>query len=312
MSAWLKQYWLYFPLGLALVVVFFLARLPAAAVAERVGAEVARASRGAWDIEFRQPSIVWLSGLRAEELRLRNTQKMAEPISLGASSARLRLLPLLLGNVRVSVDLRPASGRVYGVVGVNDSAAQSSLRGEGLRVEKVMRILEAVGSSSPSLEAISPTGLFEFETDGLRIEQADFGQSTGSVRIGLRGGSLGPGDLSGFGLPQVTLGDLNATLRFDKGRYEITEFDLSGGDLEAKLSLQGALGKIPSRTSIKMCAQLKATDAFLAREPKMKSVLQLAEVRLKKDSNGFLSIPVDGSFAKPQPRLGRVCSAAKK
>ena len=49
-------------------------------------------------------------------------------------------------------------------------------------------------------------------------------------------------------------------------------------------------------STIDLCLELKADERFLEREPKMRSVIQLAEMRLRKSPQGYLHVPLTGTL----------------
>ena len=57
-------------------------------------------------------------------------------------------------------------------------------------------------------------------------------------------------------------------------------------------------------STIDLCLELKADERFLEREPKMRSVIQLAELRLRKSPQGYLHVPLTGTLGSLRLRAG--------
>ena len=83
-----------------------------------------------------------------------------------------------------------------------------------------------------------------------------------------------------------------------------SKFTQVGGQLSARAQGTSNLRPQLMTSSIDTCFEFRADAAFLEKNPKIKTALQLAEVRLKKDSDGYLHVPLVGTLQSPRLRGG--------
>ena len=138
---------------------------------------------------------------------------------------------------------------------------------------------------------------------------------SGAVNISSKGLRVGPGELSGGALGKLTLpavgfGDLDIGIELGEGNLKVSRFDQKGGDLMAKITGDVSMRSRFSSSSVSGCVKVKGDPAYLAKNPTLKSALELATVRLKKDSADFLNIPLAGTVGSMRMR-GGLCKSGK-
>lgn len=280
----------------ALFVSFYLT-FPAEAVGQRIANEVQRQTRGVWNVTFGAMSMYHLSGLEAENVIIRKNVPNSAPIDIPLSAARirLRLLPLLLA--RFSVDAEVDLGD--GTLGVrftprgNDAFdAHVSARDVDLATAPLLSKLIDV-----------PFG-GKISGDADTNWDADLKKSTGTASFSFVESSVGPATVQGFSIPKVDLGQLDLDLDLKDSKLKVTSFKQKGGKVALQLMGSAQLKQPLPTSSLDTCAALRADPAFLTENPKIRSALQLAEMQLKKDHDGFLHIPLTGMVTAPQLRPG--------
>jgi type II secretion system protein N len=276
---------------------------PATAFGQRLTHEIARSTHGAWHVTFGQVSTYRLSGILAQDITLRRDVPLQAPLEvrLDAVHARLRLAPLLLG--RTSFDIGMPWGRSGGL-GVRLTPHAGS--GTALPAANIEAFFDAVDFAARPILA----QLLGLPLGGVLDGDLSF-DSDGNVRKAQGGGTLhidklnvGPGSVAGFTLPQIELGSVDLAYEVKDGRAKLTQFKQQGGNLALRLQANVELAAPVGASRSELCLQFKAEPAFLNANPKMRTVLQLAEVQLKRDAEGFLHVPLSGPLAQPAVRPG--------
>ena len=287
-------HWLGYTLfALAALAVGMTITFPAEAVGQRLSYEVRRATGGVWSLAYREVAPWRLSGLRLVDVRLSKTLAAGEPLVLPFDVVRVRvpLLPLLLLRVGVSGDLASAGGRLQVAVG----------RGRERSVHAHLEA-QALDLAKPGWTAL----LFEMPVAG-RLDgtaevawESELRRSVGSLALHGRGLHVGPGAAAGVVLPQVDIGEASGRVELKDGRLSLSDFRQEGGNLRLKSSLAMQLKQPWALSQLNACLMLRAEPAFLADNPKIRSALQLAEMQLKRDGEGFLHLPLAGSIGAPK------------
>jgi type II secretion system protein N len=270
---------------------------PAEAVGQRIAHEINKRSLGKFVVSFDDVSPYRLSGIAASGVKVRVEQPGAQPleIKLDAVRVRLRLLPLLLLRASFNAVIKLGAGDIDAVVtprrdGELDAAVD----------------LEKVNLASPPLLPLFvgvPIGGVingHLETSW----KTDSKKSTGKAHLALGGGTVGPGGIQGISIPGVDLGQVELELALDDGRLRVASFKQDGGALQAKVSGSSLVRADIGASTLDACIEFKADPAFLDKNPKMKTVLQLAEVQLRKSPQGFLNVPLAGTLSQPRLKNG--------
>ncbi|MEK7705909.1 MAG: type II secretion system protein GspN, partial [Myxococcota bacterium] len=194
----------------------------------------------------------------------------------------------------LSLDVRARQGRLSGRVSPGKDDFEFELEAEQLDL-----------ASPPVLGQLLDLpvrGVFDGEV-AMRLPH-DAAKSNGDAKISIAEARFGPGSVSGFSVPGLGLGKLDFVFELRDGRLRLASFAQQGGDLALKLTASTTLRPELTRAALDACAQVKANDALLNAQPTLRAALQLAEVRLRKDPQGFLHVPLSGTLAAPRLRGG--------
>lgn len=286
----------YVAFGFAALLMSFYLTFPAEAVGQRIAHEVQRNSKGKVSFSFGDASLYRFTGVSLSNVKVTVLQDGKEPLLLDFDkvAARIKILPLLLLRTAVHATLELGDGMV---------SIDFSKRGEVLDADFDIDDLDFTQPPLlPKLAGISLAGKLNASGKVYLAEQPN--ASTGNIEIDLKGGSVGPGAIAGFTVPQLGLGNLKATFDLKDGKAKVTKFENSGGNLTLGFGGEMALRPKFDTSTLDLCAQLKADPEWLAKNDKVRSALQLAEIQFTKDPSGTINIPLRGSVQKPQPGKG--------
>ncbi|OGR07708.1 MAG: type II secretion system protein GspN [Deltaproteobacteria bacterium RIFOXYB12_FULL_58_9] len=301
------------------LLLFFYFTFPAEAVGLRLVQEVQNMTGGDVTVSFDHVSLHRLSGISAEGVKIRKANDTGEVLELEVDevTARLQLLSLLLFKVSTRVDVEIGEGGISALVTKTDDAVEIDLEIDAFDLAAVPALSKMAGLPLRGEIAGDLTVSVGFGSQGkgktplANQNQIAPERSEGEGKIEVKGLSFGPGAVAGFTIPTaVSLGEIAIGLEMKRGRAELTSLEQSGGDL----SLQGT-GSVNLRQSLRMsnldtCLKLKVDESFSKKHPKLDSALQLAQVRFKKDGNGFINIKLGGKLTSPKPQRG-LCQAER-
>lgn len=281
----------YVAFGFVALLVSFYLTFPAEAVGQRIAHEVQRSSHGKVSFSFANASLYRFSGVALSNVKVTVLQDGKDPLSLDFDevAARVKILPLLL--------FRTA---FHAKVELGDGVIQGDFTKHGQTVDADLDIDDLDFSTPPMLPKLlgMPLG-GKLDASGRISLGEQPNTANGNLTIDWRGGSFGPAPIMGFSVPQVLIGNLKAVLDLKDGKAKVTTFENNGGNLALNLGGDFTLKQQFDASTLDLCAHIKVTDAeWLARNDKIKSVLQLAEIRFQKDGQGALNIPVRGSIQK--------------
>jgi type II secretion system protein N len=228
-------------------------------------------------------------------------------IEVDEANARLQILPLIIGRVRIKFWARAFQGEVTGTVPVGGSSGPVELELEDIDLSKVAIIKEYLGVP---IQGVAKGSL------SLAAEGGKFSKSNGALDLTIAGASVGDGKSKIKGqiaLPEAKLGDLVITAEAKDGVLKITKLEGNGSDIE----LAGD-GKVNVRepwnaSTADLYVRFKFTDAYRNKSDLTKSLLgapgsnapslfELADPRIKraKRSDGFYGWHVHGPLNRPK------------
>jgi type II secretion system protein N len=271
---------------------FVYAGFPTDALAGRIVSEVARQSKGQVQLKVGHASLWRGTGIALEDVHV--IRPGAQPLSFDALRVRLRLLPLLL--LRRSVTVQVPAGRGLFV-------STLTKHGDGLDVHLEASQLDF--ATMPMLSrslGITAAGVLDLEGDLSAVP--DLQHTQGHLNITMDHVAMGPGSVYGLALPRLDLGKLEVALKVQDGHAKIGQFKQTGGTVN--LMAQGGveLATPVARSTLDVCSKVRLDPVFLDKNPKLRSVMQLAEVQLRRDPDGFLNAPLVGTLGSPQLRPG--------
>lgn len=278
----------YVAFGLVLFLLFLYLTFPVDAVGQRLSHELSSRTGGKFTTTFSDISLYRLTGVALQDVKVRAaTQPGVQPIevALDALRVRVQILPLFALSLAVDASVEVAGGSAQAAV------APQGESGVDVDVELDNMDLGAAGL----LEGLTgfPIGGRASGTVNAAWRK-DPRASNGAVSLKIVEVQLGPGQVQGFTLPSTALGELELELVMKEGALTVKRFEQTGGDFQVEP--KGSI-RLESRwlaSTVDACVKFRADDGYLAKNPKMKTALQLAAVRIKKDAEGFFNIPLRG------------------
>jgi len=300
---------------------FFYVTFPAEAVGQRLAHEIEKLSGGKVSVTFDEVSLYRFSGISAEGVKLKTIPDQGEPLEIEVDEMwlRLQLLPLVLLDISLSGGIGLGDGTIEAVV---------AKTGEGIEFEAEIDDLDFASPPLLSKMAGLPVGgKLAGKLDGVigmapqRLPGGKKGpdqiapeKSEGKASLTLHGLSLGPGTVQGFTIPApISFGQLDMAFDMRRGRARMASFQQKGGQVALDVSGSTNLRRTVRSSTIDTCVKLKFTDDdYLKAHPKINTALQIAQVQLKKDGEGFLNIKHSGTIANPKRQRGVCRSGARE
>lgn len=308
---------------------FFYLSFPWDRLKDRVVAEFAAAQKGknaGQRIEIDELDSYWFTGVEATGVRLylppddasssssagfgggSDKDKSAPKesvLEIDELNARLQILPLLVGRVRVKFWARAFNGEVQGTVPVGGKSGPVEVELEEIDLSKVDLIKDFLGIP---LKGIAKGELV------LAAEGGKFSKANGTLDLSIAGMSVGDGKSKIKGqiaLPEAKLGDLMIAAEAKDGILKVTKLEANGTDIE----LAGD-GKVNVRepwnvSNADLYLRFKFTDAYRNKSDLTKSLLgapgskapslfELADPKIKraKREDGFYGWHAHGPLGR--------------
>lgn len=306
-------------LYLACLVLFFYLSFPWNRLKDRVVAEVAiRAQKprsSIQRIEIDDLDSYWFTGVEASGVRIYlppsddagsdKDKPVESAIKVDELNARLQILPLFLGRLRVKFWAHAFNGDIKGTVPVGSASGPVEVELEGIDLSYVDVIKDTLGIPIKGVA----TGKLELTAEG-----GKFSKASGILDLAINGVSVGDGKSkikNQIALPEAKLGDLVIAAEAKDGALKVTKLEANGTDIE----LVGD-GKVnvrePANASIAdLYVRFKFTDAYRNKSDLTKTLLgapgssvpslfELADPRIKrsKRSDGFYGWHIHGSLGR--------------
>jgi len=255
-------------------------------------------------------------GVAAERVSIQMPSRNPDPgptIDLDELSVGVRPWSLLSAAKTVVVDADLYGGSLSAVVSADAKGAvhDADIEGEDIDLGKIPLLLERVG--------IPLTGKLEIDAE-LDLGENPEKDGEGSVRLTVKNATVGPGNikalsaLGGFEVPTVDLGNLVVDIPVKQGKGSIASARLDGKDVQLELFgdlfLKGRL----QQSRVDIDGYMQPTAAFLEREKKFQSLLELGEkmggmggvsLPRAKDEEGRYYFSIKGTLEAPNPTLAR-------
>lgn len=253
-------------------------------------------------------------GIKAERVSVQLPSRDPEPgptIDIDELAVGVRPWTLLskVRTVRVAADLY--GGSVDATVSVDEKGAvhDADVDVDGFDLGKIPVVQEKLG--------VPVSGKLDLSAE-LELGATPEKDGSGKVTLDLKGASLGPGNLKlaaafgGFELPLIDLGSLSGEIPVKQGRGTLNGVKLDGKDVQLEL-LGDVFFKGNLATSrLDLDGWFMPTTAFLEREKKFQSLLQLGEslgggvsLSKAKDEEGHYWFSLKGPLQSPSALLSR-------
>jgi type II secretion system protein N len=226
-------------------------------------------------------------------------------LTIESAHARARLLPLLVGNVKLDFWASAFGGEVSGVVPMGDGEVEVDV--ESVELALITPIREALGiplsgKTTAHLELSAPEGKLDKANGVLELTITDAAVFDGKTKVA-----------GAMSLPQARLGSFELKATAQDGQLKIESLTAQGLDVEivgdGKITL-----KHPWELSLlDINVRFKFADAYRSKDDKtkallgepgskMRPLLETAEpkVRRAKRDDGFYAFHVRGTLKKPQ------------
>lgn len=306
-------------LYISCLMLFFYLTFPWNRLKDRLVAEIAiRAQKpksAIQRVEIDDLDSYWLTGVEASGVRIylppsddagADKDKPTESvIKVDELNARLQILPLFLGRLRVKFWAHAFNGDVKGTVPIGGSSGPVEVQMDAIDLAYVDIIKDTLGIPIKGVA----TGKLELTAEG-----GKFSKANGMLDLAINGVTVGDGKSkikNQIALPEAKLGDLVIAAEAKDGALKITKFEANGVDIE--LTGDGKISvREPANNSITdLYVRFKFTDAYRNKSDLTKTLLgapgstapslfELADPRIKrsKRTDGFYGWHVHGPLGK--------------
>ncbi len=307
-------------LYLTCLVFFFYLTFPWNRLKDRLIAEVqVRAQKpksSIQRIEIDDLDSYWLTGVEATGVRIylppsddsssADKDKPQESVlKVDELNARLQILPLFFGRLRVKFWAHAFNGDIKGTVPVGASSGPVEIQLDAVDLSYVDIIKDTLGIPIKGVA----TGKLELAAEG-----GKFSKASGMLDLSINGVSVGDGKSKIKGqiaLPEAKLGDLIITAEAKDGALKVSKLEGNGSDIE--LSGDGKVNvREPANTSgVDLYVRFKFTDAYRNKSDLTKTLLgapgsnapslfELADPRIKRSKrpDGFFGWHIHGALGK--------------
>lgn len=275
---------------------------PGEAAAARLETEVRAATDGRLDIQIQELSLYGLLGLEVEGVVVEHRGKdNTTRVTLDRATSRVGLWQLLRLRQAWIGTLHLGKGEIAWDVVRKDKGLEIDLRVENLAAKRLVegqsfgKDLEVGGRVNARLRG--------FVAHNKRFEP-NLAASDLKIEWHFAKLELGPGKAGGIQVPKAKLGDIDLSVKLANKRFTINDFAQKGGDIRLRATGKGSLSAQWASSTIDGCLAFRANEAYLTANPKVGVALQLAQVRLRKGTDGFLNVPIGGRFGKIALRKG--------
>lgn len=255
-------------------------------------------------------------GVAAERVSIQMPSRNPDPgptIDLDELAVGVRPWSVLSDAKTVVVDAELYDGSVSAVVSADAKGAvhDADIEAEDIDLAKIPLVMERIG--------LPLAGKLELDAE-LELGENPEKDGEGSVRLTVKNATVGPGNikalsaLGGFEVPVVDLGTLVVDIPVKQGKGTIAGAKLDGKDVQ--LELYGDLfikGKL-QQSRLDIDGYMMPTPAFLEREKKFQSLLELGEkmggmsgvsLPRAKDEEGRYYFSIKGTIEAPNATLAR-------
>lgn len=255
-------------------------------------------------LEIGSISPYWPPGLTLHDVAVEQpneggTSKVG--LTLDALTARLRVLPLLVGKRSIGFSAEQGVGSLSGSVSASETRNEIDVEFEAMDAEALglPGLLQLPikgqldGSIALALSAI-PT-----ESDGdiaLTIQNLQLGDGKAKVPV--------PGMRDGITVERINAGTLTMNLEVRQGVIEIKTLTTDGPDLKLTGSGNIKLAEDMGRSRLDLLLELNFSEAYKARNDRTKAIFQLIsfqpELKSASTAAGGLRFRVTGSLSAPR------------
>lgn len=321
-----------FCLGLFGYLTFPYDRLKDRLIAEFDRAQQKRGSGPAQRLEIDELDAYWFTGVEMKGVRLilppnelgsgsrpsgaaaftsgdaaKDSAPKPSVIEIEEARARVKILPLLIGRMRVSFWASVFGGEVEGVVPMGKSGGDVHVEVSDVELAQVEPLgdilgLPIAGTLSANLDLSAPEGKFNKANGALEVSAKEVSVGDGKTKIqGL------------IALPEAKLGELVLSAEAKDGVLKITKMTANGQDLELDGDGKVTMREPWNNSTADLYVRFKFNDAYRSKNDVTKSLLgapgssmpgliemQQPKMKRSKRSDGFYGWHVHGALKRPR------------
>lgn len=292
----LKKRWLaYAAFTLVAFVLALRQTFPVDAVGERLVLEAA--ARG-WQLRMADVAPAGLVGVRMDGVTLEAANGARIP--LDRLTAKLRLLPLVVGRRAVVFDARIYDGQLLGDAEQGRSSQRLTTRVEKLDLGRAAAMRRLIG--------VDLAGAVSGDVD-LAMDLKELAKSTGHLDLGITQAAILGGEVpipamggAPLTLPRIGLGTVTAKASVKDGKATFETLSAKGEDVE--LEGEGLYFVVQPRLELAPIfgrAKVRFSDAFWQKNASMRGIVEMA-LASAKGRDGSYTFQLFGTLGRPQAR----------
>ncbi len=285
---------------------------PMDAVGQRLVSELSQRSDGKISMTYGSINTYWFTGIEFEELTMVYEREEGDPLKarLGNFKAHLGLLPLLGATIDVGFTAGLGEGEIDGNIKQAGKDIAAEIEFHRVDFSKPPIIPTLLGM--PTYGQLSG----KIDVDWTQAPR----ERKGKASMTLENAAIGPGEIplpipgmSGLKVPgALQLGKINFSLSLNAGKAKITTFQQQPSTQKPDILLRKVNANLNMKKNFRAsaydtCIEVKLDDAAKKRFPTLDSLMELASAMVRKDSTGFLHLPVSGNFSGKPRTAKRLC-----
>jgi type II secretion system protein N len=268
-----------------------------------------RAAGSRDELEIDEMGSSWITGVKMTGIHLSSPAsdptKLPSDTKIEEATARISLLPLLIGNHDVSFSLRAFGGTIDGSFDDRGEKERDfSAKLDGVDMGQVTPLVELIGLPLDG----TLSGSIKIE-----MPEGKASKANGSVSLETEGLAIGDGKakLKGaLALPRLNVGTLSFGGEAKDGVLRVTKFGATGRDVEVQGDGRVQLREIATESNCELNVRFKINDAYRTKSDVTKSLFgapgstapalfELADARFKqsKRPDGFYAWRTRGMLA---------------
>lgn len=285
---------------------------------DRIVAELEKRGKPGQRIEIGKLTSYWFTGVELTQVKLHLPPDDATPLpgaepgaakeavlTIDEAHVRVRVLPLLIGRVRVDFWASAFGGEIKGTAPVGDGKGDVEIEIEHVDIGKIDPIVHAVGVP---LKGSATGKLF------LTAPEGKFNKANGTFELTVAGAVVSDGKTKIQGLielPPAKLGDIKMEAEAKDGVLKISKLTAAGTDLELVGDGKLTLREPWSDAVADLYLRFKFTDAYRGKNGTTKSLLgepgsstpgliemQVPKMKRAKRPDGFYGWHIHGALKK--------------
>lgn len=248
----------------------------------------------------------WPPGLTLHDVSIERPPEADESplaVRLDSATARLRVLPLLLGRRSLGFSAEQGAGSLSGSVSAGTTRTEIELELDAMDAEALglggLLKVPVAGQLSGLVDLMLSS--IPTETDGdVQLTLANLQLGDGKAKVPV------PGMRDGITVERINAGTLELELELRQGVVEVKKLSTSGPDLKLAGSGNLKLAEDLGRSRLDVTLELTFSDAYKARDDRTKALFQLMsfqpELKSAATSDGGLRFRVTGSLTAPRAK----------